>query len=1190
MEKEKDQPLLHIDLLGNPKVSFGDDPPLRLPKKVLALLTYITIERQIVQRSKLILLFWSDVSDDLAKRSLRTGLSTLRKALGDYISITRQEVGLDWKRPILVDALELEISLNSQPVDLEKLDIAIACYRGNFLADFELKDSPEFDDWRLNQQECFQRLAFQAFNKLIGGSVKDKEYKRALNYGQQMLELDQWREESHHQLIYLYGLEGNRAAALQQYEKCRQVLAAALEVEPSEEIENLIVQIRSGEFSQLNQVSQGSSQVKLTSNETILSVSKDLTPPAFLTEEKSVARQALFVGRTEELNRLQEALENVYEGKGEVKLVLGSAGQGKSHLLQKFANDALAANPDLLVLTGYCDQQAGIGDPYLPFRHILLLILGDVEARWRGGLISTAHAKRLWEAMEQTIPRVAKHAPDLISNFLTGIPLIERLVVAGLEKEPWFEEVSHLVSEKPLGKLEQSRIISLYASALQAIAKVRPILLILEDLHWVDASSAALLNYLSRHIVESPILLIGSYRSSDVLAKEAHPVLEISRELSRLYGDVTINLEVQKDDDERGFVNAYLDSEPNKISSDFREVLLKHTQGHALFTAELLSTMKDRGDLYKQDGKWLAKDNIDWQKLPAKVEGVIEVRIGRLPNEQRELLSIASVQGEEFIGEAVAQVQKQNERDVIHALSSEIEKRHQLVRSERMERLGQQRLSHYRFRHNLFQQYVYSNLTETERAYLHEDIAFALETIYGRKAKNIAPQLAWHFEQASNLRKTLEYLLLAGQQAQMLGSNKEAIAYFERGLTLMRHVTITPELISAELSFQAGLGMALLPVEGFQSERVRIALECALELCRHIGGTNAQLMTIYAGLAYYAGTTSALSLKTCLEWTNEFKAIAEQQEDLAHLATAETILTTLHFVVGDNNKAIELGYSILSYNNFDQANHENMIRHYTQDQRVTLPATLSWALCFKGKFKEAKALIVEEPLPNLKHPTSRAIFLAISTPSYQFRRDFTSFKAITEELLKLADEHGYSFWGAWALVCHGWVLAQLGEVETGVAEMQKGLNIARMSGGLLMGSYLLTMLAEGLFLKHEYNEALNILEEAFEHSKKKESYFYLSQLNRLKGECLQKLEAEEAKIEECFKKAISVAKEQDTPMLELQASLSLAKYWQANKEQEAHSLLKELLERITPLIDIDVIAEYKTAKEILVGDLPKTKV
>ena len=114
MEKEKDQPLLQINLLGNPKVSFGDSPPLQLPKKVLALLFNLAIEQQMVPRSKLVLLFWSDVPDELARRSLRTGLSELRKVLGSYIKSTRQEIGLDWQIPLLVNALELETCLNNK--------------------------------------------------------------------------------------------------------------------------------------------------------------------------------------------------------------------------------------------------------------------------------------------------------------------------------------------------------------------------------------------------------------------------------------------------------------------------------------------------------------------------------------------------------------------------------------------------------------------------------------------------------------------------------------------------------------------------------------------------------------------------------------------------------------------------------------------------------------------------------------------------------------------------------------------------------------------------------------------------------------------------------------------------------------------------------------------------------------------
>ncbi len=908
---------------------------------------------------------------------------------------------------------------------------------------------------------------------------------------------------------------------------------------------------------------------------------KNLTPPPFLEEKASLVKRTLFVGRTEELSCLQKALESVYASKGQVRLIQGGAGQGKSYLLQKFANEVLNTSPDLLVLTGYCEQQAGAGDPYLPFRDILLLLLGDVEAKWHGGLISTANAKLLWEAMGETVPQIAKHAPDLISSFSSGPTLLERLALAGLDKEPWFKEVAEVASMKTLGVLEQTRIITLYVSALKAIAKVRPILLILEDLHWVDVSSAELFNYLSRQVTESRILIIGSYKPSDVLIDETHPMLGIIAELQGLYGDISINLDEQKVDDEREFVNSYLDSEPNEFDDAFREAFFKHTQGHALFTAELLKAMKERGNVYQKDGKWFAKVNIDWQTLPAKIEGFIEAYVNRLPSNQRELLSIASVQGKVFIGEVIAQVKQRSEREVIHALSGEISKRHQLVRPEKMERLGEKRLSHYRFRHDLFQKHIYSKLDKAERAYLHEDIALVLERMYGKKAKKIAAQLAWHFEQSGNFEKTFEYLLVAGQQAQALGSNKEAIGYYERGLAIMSQLTITPKLLSVELGLQAGLGMALLPVEGFQSERVRITLEHALELCHQIGGTSSQLMTIYAGLAHYALFNSSLSIQTFLDCSSEFKAIANRQEDLAHLATAGTLLTLANFLLGYNDKAIDLGYSFLRYINFDQASHEKMIYHYTHDQRVILMPILSWALCFKGRLKEAKALMTKEPLTNFKHAASRAFFLGVCFTIYQLRNDFSGLKSIAEELLELADEYGYAFWKAWGLIYHGWAVAQLGQVETGVAEMQQGMTITRMAGGIILGSCSLAMLAEGLWLVGKHNDALDMLEEAFDHSTKRDELFYLSQLHCLKGKWLQELGAETTEVEHNLRQAIAVAEQQNASMLELRASLALAKYWQKSKKEESHSLLTKLLNRITPMIDINEIPEYAEAEEIL---------
>ena len=323
-----------------------------------------------------------------------------------------------------------------------------------------------------------------------------------------------------------------------------------------------------------------------------------------------------------------------------------------------------------------------------------------------------------------------------------------------------------------------------------------------------------------------------------------------------------------------------------------------------------------------------------------------------------------------------------------------------------------------------------------------------------------------------------------------------------------------------------------------------------------------------------------LSHRTALEWAKEFAVIARGQKDPIHLAQAETALMIESFVLGENNKAMEIGHLALSYVHFDQASHERIIDCYAGDQRVLTPVFLAYTLWYGGKVKKAQALIATEPMPDLKHAASRGYLLTTYLVAHYFMKNIDRVKSISEEVLQLAKKYGYAAWVAWGLYFHGWVLAKSGEAETGVAKIRQGIN--DMAGNVTLGTLILGMLAESLWLMGKQDEALETLEESFAHSKKRDEFFFLPQLNHMKGQWLQELGAEASEIEHYFKEAINVARKQEAPMLELQASLSLAKYWQtSNRKQDIHSLLTELLERITPIIDTDVIPEYKEAREIL---------
>lgn len=169
---------------------------------------------------------------------------------------------------------------------------------------------------------------------------------------------------------------------------------------------------------------------------------------------------------------------------------------------------------------------------------------------------------------------------------------------------------------------------------------------------------------------------------------------------------------------------------------------------------------------------------------------MIEERIGRLEEELREALTIASVEGEDFTAEMVARVQAVDERGLVRRFSGELDKRHRLVGAQGIRRLGRRRLSLYRFRHNLFQRYLYNNLDGVERAYLHEDVGNVLEALYSDQAEEITVQLARHFQEAGIAEKAIEYLVQAGERARRQYANEEAIVHFQGASVLLEDIPV----------------------------------------------------------------------------------------------------------------------------------------------------------------------------------------------------------------------------------------------------------------------------------------------------------------------------------------------------------------------------------------------------------------
>jgi ABC-type oligopeptide transport system substrate-binding subunit/class 3 adenylate cyclase len=555
--------------------------------------------------------------------------------------------------------------------------------------------------------------------------------------------------------------------------------------------------------------------------------------PKFL-EEGLTVRRPVFVGREAEMKRLDGHLSRAVEGEGGIVFITGGPGQGKTALLDEFARRAMDGNAEILFAVGGCSAYTGVGDPYHPFREILEMLTGDVELIWKAGKLDRDHVSRIWYKAPSVIRTLIDHGTDLIDVVVHGRQLIIR-AIAGLEHSTdWMERLAKLVEgERPLpGEIDQINLYEQYESVLETISEDHPLVLIIDDLQWADSASINLLFYLGRRLAGKRILIVGAYRSEEVSIGRGgrkHPLEKVLTELKRMHGDVWINLGEVEAMEARYFVDELIASEPNRLSNEFRDALYHHTEGNPLFTIEVLRNLQERGDLKKDDnGSWVEGPDLDWDILPARVEGVIEERIGRLEDDLKETLRVASVEGEDFTAQVLARVQEVGEGKVLRRLSREIEKRHRLVRSYGEEKVGENFLNRYQFTHTLIHQYLYNNFGEGERRLLHRSFGEVLENLYSEEIDQVVVQLAHHYELGGNVEKAIHYLQIAGDRARNSYASEEALENYSR--LLMRCEKSGKREIAARTLMKMGLTYHT----EFQFEKSRVAYKNAFHIWRDL--------------------------------------------------------------------------------------------------------------------------------------------------------------------------------------------------------------------------------------------------------------------------------------------------------------------------------------------------------------------
>jgi tetratricopeptide (TPR) repeat protein len=794
----------------------------------------------------------------------------------------------------------------------------------------------------------------------------------------------------------------------------------------------------------------------------------------------------VFVAREGELGQLWQFLDRALGGQGQVCFVTGEAGSGKTALVTEFARRAEEKHSNLVVAIGQCDAHTGIGDPYLPFREVLCQLTGDVEGKLARGAITQENANRLRKLVVASSQILVEVAPDLIGLFVPGAHIVGELGKALADKAGWMDKLAELAKQPKPGSLglDQSQVFEQYTNVLIALVEKQPLLLILDDLHWADDGSSGLLFRLGRRIEGSRILIVGTYRPEEVAldrAGERHPLQKVLAEFKRYFGEISVDLDEAKETEGQHFVDALLAVEPNRVSDEFRQTLFQLTRGHPLFTIEVLRDMQERGALVHDDqGHWIEGALLDWDDLPDRVEGAIEERIGRLKEEQRNILSVASVEGQAFTAQVVARAQDIHEQRLLRVLSQELEKRHRLVQEQEEVRIGHLFLSRYQFAHALFQQYLYNELGAGERRVLHGQIAMLLEELYQGHTEQIAVRLARHYTEAGQGAKAIDYLLQAGDAAARLQAHAEARLHYARALDALAHLPDTVEnrqrRVDTLIKLTASSWRSDSPEESLArlAEAERLAAELP-GVDGAPGGDRLRLARVHFWMGrLYRGRNA---VRKALEYYQQVLPVAEQLDDPELMAITYSAIgwaLSHQLYAGEANVLLGQAIPILE----QMGNWPEWIRATSNHGSNTVMMGAYAA----GVAEMRRALARAEEMHALREVALCSFFLS---HAYWLGGDLPRSVKSARRVVEAAEESG-----DWLYLYLGYFFRSLaesrgGQFEAAASFMARAQAVAQESGGSLwFADYTPVINAEIALGTGRVEEALSFAERAVEISQK----------------------------------------------------------------------------------------------------------
>ncbi|MFY0598765.1 MAG: AAA family ATPase [Cyclobacteriaceae bacterium] len=741
--------------------------------------------------------------------------------------------------------------------------------------------------------------------------------------------------------------------------------------------------------------------------------------------------------RRAQLDALHSKFNLSKENNLQLTLVRGEPGTGKSFLVEQFLAD-LEDRDDVFVSSAKCNAQIGQGNPYQPFKEIIEGFLSDLAKE--GEKIETSSLKKTALFVSKAL---FEHAPDLIDLFMPGGGLLKKIGKYALSESGLQEKIQQSIEGKSKEiKLSDAEVYSQYLSFLTELSKSKAIVIFIDDLQWTDEASANLLMHLLSHLKGRPVYFLLSFRSNYGIkdnAQERAALVSVINLMKERMGDIVLDLDTLSNHEKLEFVSKLLSKDEFNLDDDFKENLIQVTNGNALFVTELIHSLQGSSKLIKDDsGKWVENGTIDWTEMPARVEAVVEERVERLETTLRSLLSQASVQGYEFLVQVISNMEKgrggeqraerEIERSLVENFTQKLEQEHRLVLGQKPKRKGRQILSSFNFSNAMVRQYLYNDLGESEKMYMHEDIAYALEDLYKDDKIEIAHLLAHHFEFADHAEKSIEYYKMAADHALRISAYREASILYQKALDQYDRLDENQETLHDKLKLMIDLSVALRAVDGWANERVVRIYTDAKNLGIKINDV-ADTAPVLFGL--WVVHLVHLDLDKALANGEELVELGKKNDDEQLTIQAYVSLCNTYFWLGDLLKTKK--YLDMANEMYDETKHHEMKHSHGQDPRSLTYMFEIMTLWVSGKSDEANDKLSEsyDLMKELDHPFSLAIIICTASWLSYHQKDKDQLKKYNDELFSISEENGFTFYLGMAKMFQGYLTKDEALIDEG---------------------------------------------------------------------------------------------------------------------------------------------------------------